>query len=67
MKLEITDATDKGEKIVLHMEYDEEFAETIAKVFGVENISDEQVEELVTMILENLDPKELQLGDKIDE
>lgn len=67
MKLEIIDAIDKGEKIVLEMEYDEEFADTIAKVFGVKTISDEQIEDFVTMVLENLDPQDLELGDKIDE
>ena len=67
MKLEITDAIDKGEKIILEMEYDEEFVLAVARAFGVKKISDEQIEDFVTMVLENLDPQDLELGDKIDE
>lgn len=67
MKLEITDAIDKGEKIVLEMEYDEEFVLAVARAFGVKKISDEQIEDFVTMVLENLEPEDLELGDEIDE
>lgn len=67
MKLEITDAIDKGEKIVLEMEYDEEFVLAVARAFGVKKISDEQIEDFVTMVLENLEPEDLEPGDEIDE
>jgi len=64
MKLEIVSATDKGEKIVLKMEYDWEFAAAIAKIFNIKYASEEQVEDFVTMVLENMDERDLgQLGD----
>jgi hypothetical protein len=68
MKLEITEAIDKGEKIVLKLEYDWEFAATIAKIFNINYASEEQIEDFVTMVLENMDGEELrQLSDQIDE
>jgi len=64
MKLEIVSATDKGEKIVLKMEYDWEFAAAVAKIFNIKYASEEQVEDFVTMVLENMDERDLgQLGD----
>lgn len=66
MKLEITDAIDKGDKIVFKMEYDWEFAAAVAKVFGVSYADEEEIEDFVAMVLENLDPEDLELGDKID-
>lgn len=67
MKLEITDAIDKGDKVVLKMEYDWEFAAAIAKVFGVKYADEEEIEDFVAMVLENLGPEDLrELGDKID-
>jgi len=64
MKLEIVSATDKGEKIILKMEYDWEFAAAIAKIFNIKYASEEQVEDFVTMVLENMDERDLgQLGD----
>ena len=64
MKLEIVSATDKGKKVVLEMEYDWEFAAAIAKIFNIKYASEEQVEDFVTMVLENMDEEDLgQLGD----
>lgn len=64
MKLEITDAIDKGDKIVLEMQYDWEFAAAVAKIFEVKYASEEEIEEFVTMVLENMDEKDLrELGD----
>mgnify|MGYP001252768634 CR=1 FL=1 len=59
MKLEITDAIDKGDRIVLKMEYDWEFAAAIAKIFDVNYASEEEIEDFVTMVLEKLEPKDL--------
>ena len=59
MKLEITEAVDNGDKVVLKMDYDWEFAAAIAKIFGVKYASEEDIEEFVTMVLENLRPEEL--------
>lgn len=68
MKLEIKEAIDKGEKIVLKLEYDWEFATAIAKIFDISYASEEQIEDFVTMVLENMDGEELrQLSDQIDE
>ena len=68
MKLEITDAIDKGDKVILKMDYDWEFAAAIAKIFGVNYASEEDIEEFVTMVLENMDEDDLgELGDKINE
>jgi hypothetical protein len=47
MKLEITDAIDKGDKIVLEMDYDKEFATAVAKAFGVKCASKEDIKELI--------------------
>lgn len=66
MKLEITDAIDKGDRIVLKMEYDWEFAAAIAKIFGVNYAAEEEIEDFVAMVLENLGPEDLELSDKID-
>ena len=64
MKLEITDAIDKGDRVVLKMDYDWEFAAAIAKIFGVKYASEEDIEEFVTMVLENMDENDLgELGD----
>lgn len=68
MKLEITEAEDKGSKIILKMEYDWEFAAAIANIFGISYASEEQIEAFVTMVLENMDEEELgELGDQINE
>lgn len=68
MKLEIIEVIDKGDKYVLRMEYDEEFAQTVADIFAINYASEEEIEEFVTMILENMDEKDLgELRDKIDE
>ncbi len=68
MKLEITDAIDKGDKVILKMDYDWEFAAAIAKIFGVNYASEEDIEEFVTMVLENMDEDDLgELGNKINE
>ena len=65
MKLEITDAIDKGDKIVLEMDYDKEFATAVAKAFGVKCASKEDIKELIMLVLENIDLGEL--GDEINE
>jgi hypothetical protein len=59
MKLEIKQAIDKGNKIVLKMEYDQEFADTIAKVCGVRYATERQVEKFVTTVIENMDDEDL--------
>lgn len=59
MKLEITDAIDKGEKVVLKMEYDWEFAAAVAKIFNVKYASEDEIEAFVTMVLENMDEDDL--------
>lgn len=59
MKLEITDAIDKGDRVVLKMDYDWKFAAAIAKIFGVKYASKEDIEEFVIMVLENLGPEDL--------
>ena len=68
MKLEIIDAIDKGEKVVLKMEYDWEFAAAVAKAFGISYASEDEIEEIVMMVLENMTEKDLrELGYEIDE
>jgi hypothetical protein len=68
MKLEITDAIDKGDRVVLKMEYDWEFAAAVAKIFGVNYASEEEIEDFVTMVLENMDENDLgELRDEVDE
>lgn len=68
MKLEIKEAFDKEDRVILKMEYDWEFAATIAKIFGIKHVSEEQVESFVTMVLENMNEEDLgELRDKIDE
>jgi len=68
MKLEIKEAIDKGDKIVLKMEYDWEFAAAIAKAFGVKYASEDEIEEIVMMVLENMTEEDLgELGYEIDE
>jgi hypothetical protein len=37
MKLEIKEALDKGDSVVLKMEYDWEFAAAVANIFGISN------------------------------
>jgi hypothetical protein len=64
MKLEITDAIDKGDKVILEMDYDWEFAAAVAKAFGVKYASKEDIEELIMLVLDNIDLGEL--GDEID-
>jgi hypothetical protein len=59
MKLEITDAIDKGDRVVLKMEYDWEFAAAVAKIFNIKYASEEEIEEFVTMVLENMDETDL--------
>ena len=67
MKLEITEAVDNGDKVVLKMDYDWEFAAAIAKIFGIKYASEEDIEEFVTMVLENMDEDDLgKLGDEIN-
>jgi hypothetical protein len=68
MKLEIKKAIDKGETLLLKIEYDWEFATAVAKIFGVNYASEEEIEEFVTTVLENIDEDDLrELRDKIDE
>jgi hypothetical protein len=68
MKLEITEALDKGDRVVLKMEYDWEFAAAVAKIFGINYASEEEIEGFVTTVLENMDESDLgELRDKIDE
>jgi hypothetical protein len=68
MKLEIKEAIDKGDKIILKMEYDWEFAAAIAKIFGINYASKEEIEEFVSVVLENMDENDLgKLGDEINE
>lgn len=67
MKLEIIDAVDKGDKFVLKMEYDAEFAQAVAKLFGVKHADEEEIEDFVAMVLENMTLDDLgELGDEID-
>jgi hypothetical protein len=67
MRLEITGAEDKGDKVILKMDYDWEFAAAIAKIFNVKYASEEDIEEFVTMVLENMNEDDLsELGNKID-
>ncbi len=68
MKLEITDAIDKGDRVVLKMEYDWAFAAAVAKLFGVNYASEEEIEDFVVMVLEKMGPEDLaKLGDQVDE
>lgn len=64
MKLEITDAIDKGDKVILEMDYDWEFAAAVAKAFGVKYASKEDIEELIMLVLDNIDLGEL--GDEVN-
>jgi hypothetical protein len=59
MKLEIKEAIIKEDKIALEMEYDWEFAAAIAKAFGIKYASEDEIEEIVMMILENMDEDDL--------
>lgn len=68
MKLEILDAEDKGDRIVLKMNYDLAFAAAVAKVCGIKRASEEDVEEFIMMVLENMSEDDLgELGDQINE
>ena len=68
MKLEITEALDKGDRVVLKMEYDWEFAAAVAKIFGVNYACEEEIEDFVTMVLEKMTEEDLgELRDKINE
>jgi len=68
MKLEITEVIDKGEKIILKMEYDWEFAAAVAKLFNISYASEDEIEEIVMMILENMSEEDLgELRNKINE
>jgi hypothetical protein len=68
MKLEIKEALDKGDRVILKMEYDWEFAATVANIFGIKYASEEQIESFVTMVLENMGEEDLrELGYEIDE
>jgi hypothetical protein len=67
MKLEITDAIDKGDKVVLKMEYDWEFAAAVAKIFDVKYASEDEIEEFVVMVLENMSPEDLELRYEVNE
>ena len=64
MKLERTDAIDKGDKVILEMDYDWEFAAAVAKAFGVKYASKEDIEELIMLVLDNIDLGEL--GDEVN-
>ena len=67
MKLEIIDAVDKGDKFVLKMEYDAEFAQAVAQLFGVKHADEEEIEDFVAMVLENLTTDDLgEPGNEID-
>ena len=66
MKLEIIDAIDKGDRVVLKMEYDWEFAAAVAKIFDVKYAAEEEIEEFVVMVLENMSSEDLQLGDEVN-
>jgi len=67
MKLEIKEAIDKGDKIILKMEYDQEFANAIANIFNIKRVTEQQVEQFVSMVLENMDENDLgELADQID-
>lgn len=67
MKLEIKEAVDEGEKIILKMEYDWEFAAAVAKICGISYASEEDIETFVTMVLERMSEDDLrELGDKIN-
>jgi hypothetical protein len=67
MKLEITDAIDKGDRVVLKMEYDWEFAAAVAKIFDIKYASEDEIEEFVVMVLENMSPEDLELRYEINE
>ena len=68
MKLEITNAIDKGDKVILEMDYDWEFDAAVAKTFGIKYASEEEIEEFVMMVLEEMTAEDLgELGNKIDE
>lgn len=68
MKLEIKEAVDKGEKVILKIEYDWEFAAAVAKLFGINYASEEQIEDFVTMVLEGMDEEDLgELRYEVDE
>ena len=67
MKLEITDAIDKGDKVVLEMQYDWEFAAAVAKIFDVKYASEDEIEEFVVMVLENMSPEDLELRYEVNE
>jgi hypothetical protein len=68
MKLEIKEAIDKEDRIILKMEYDWAFAAAVANIFGKNYASEEQIEDFVTKVLENMDESDLrELGDKINE
>jgi adenylyl- and sulfurtransferase ThiI len=68
MKLEIKEAIDKGDKIILKMEYDQDFADAIANIFGIKHASERQVEAFVAIVIENMDDEDLsELGYEIDE
>jgi adenylyl- and sulfurtransferase ThiI len=68
MKLEIKQAIDKGDKIILKMEYDQDFADAVANIFGIKHASERQVEAFVTTVIENMDEEDLgELGYEIDE
>jgi hypothetical protein len=67
MKLEITDAIDKGDRVVLEMEYDWEFAAAVAKIFDIKYASEDEIEEFVVMVLENMSPEDLELRYEVNE
>jgi adenylyl- and sulfurtransferase ThiI len=67
MKLEIKKAIDKGDKIILKMEYDQDFADAVANIFGIKYASERQVEAFVTTVIENMDDDLSELGYEVDE
>jgi 2-keto-4-pentenoate hydratase/2-oxohepta-3-ene-1,7-dioic acid hydratase in catechol pathway len=67
MKLEILDAEDKGNKIVFEMDYDWEFANAVAKIYGVKHASEEDIEDFVMMVLNDMTKDDLRkLGYEFD-
>lgn len=66
MKLEINEAEEVDSKIMLDLSYDQEFYDTVCRAYGVEDISTDDVEGLIMMVLEELDSNDLrELRDKV--
>lgn len=68
MKFEILDAEDNGDKIILHMTYDQDFEDAVCDAFGVKYVHKEDIEDFVMMVLESITAQDLRkLGYEIDE